>query len=646
MQQFCTDAVKEPVACKPEPLSFSRVSACTLDTSGSAEEQRPGTARELPPQDAAFTSPKFPYSVKQFKGLHFKPGDSHVFVEWAWGFLGICSRAPVCLAAFIAKSLRDIWPVPPPLWCRWSGSCNPGAKRRRRARRRAIAHALLSACVAVLNWLLLGYPKEPPAGARAGAPISPAQSAVEDRLLRLIHHFLSPSSFGASTLGRSSENFDRIATFIQELPIEGSDVDLQSILRDLRRAFDPYGKPPSRPDPPVPEPEPPCPQVAGAGPASKSGFDAQACKPLRADKIKWKYPPSFDASAFLVDPVAKAAFHDPDVLRLPPELWPSVPKARAHASKSELLKLAQGWDRVGALHIFREDEISDPKECVGLFTVPKDESFDRLILNPVVINSRMQTMNTFARFLSHGSQFCLLHWEPDELARCSADHLCEFYYTMKVSESRCKRNAVGLTFQSEELSSLRAYSPSRRWGRCFLALASLAMGDSIAVELAQQSHFQVLRTLGGRVLPTEVRRPFPRSKFLEFLCIDDRVGVQLVSKSAHRALAPARDAAVFKQSGVAYEKVGLVRRPDKQKRGVVSGTFLGAGLDDIKGFVSARRDRAGSHALHCRGLPRRFLYLQASEHAPRLLDPRRHVQAPCSLCSGLGLCRCCFGAGR
>ena len=607
LQQFCREVVQEPAACKPEPLSFSCVSACTLDTPGSAEEQKPRTARELPPQSAAFTSPKFPFNAKRFKGLSLKPGDSHVFVDWAWGFLGICSRAPVCLAAFLAKSLKpaschayepaasgDIWPVPPPLWRRWSGPCNPGAKRRRRARHHAIAHALLSACISVLNWLLLGYPKEPPPGARAGAPISPAQSAVQDRLLHLIFHFLSPSSFGASTLGRSSDKFDRVAKFIQELPIEGSDVDLHSILHDLHRALDPYGKPPSKPDLPVPEPESPRLQASGAMPATKRSFDAQACKPLKADRIKWKYPPSFDASAFLVDPVAKAAFHDPDVLRLPPELWPSVPKARVHASKAELLKLAQVWDRMGALHIFREDEISDPKECVGLFTVPKDEAFDRLILNPVVINSRMQSLNTFTRFLSHGSQFCLLHLEPNELARCSADDLCEFYYTMKVSVSRCKRNAIGLAFQSEELTALRAYSPSKHWGRCFLALASLAMGDSLAVELAQQSHFQVLRTLGGCMLPTETvsfRRPFPRSKFLEFLCIDDHIGVQLLSKSAHRSLAPARDTAVFKQSGIAYEKVGLVRHPEKQKRGVTSGTFLGADLDGIKGLVSAPRDR-------------------------------------------------------
>ena len=96
------------------------------------------------------------------------------------------------------------------------------------------------------------------------------------------------------------------------------------------------------------------------------------------------------------------------------------------------------------------------------------------------------------------------------------------------------------------------------------------------------------------MLPTEAvsfSRPFSRSKFLEFLRIDDNIGVELLSKSAHRALAPARDTVVCKQSGVACERFGLIRRPEKQKRGATSGTFLGADLDGVEGFVSAPRDR-------------------------------------------------------
>ena len=95
------------------------------------------------------------------------------------------------------------------------------------------------------------------------------------------------------------------------------------------------------------------------------------------------------------------------------EKWPKVSRAKVHASKHELLKLAAVWDSVGALQIFRKDELRNVRECVGLFAVPKDENYDRLILNPVVINSRMHTLNTYTRQLGHGSQLCLLHIPHD-----------------------------------------------------------------------------------------------------------------------------------------------------------------------------------------------------------------------------------------
>ena len=93
------------------------------------------------------------------------------------------------------------------------------------------------------------------------------------------------------------------------------------------------------------------------------------------------------------------------------------------------MKLAQLWDRAGALKIFRLDEIDDPKECVGLFCVGKDSQFDRLILNPVVANSRVWGFNHYTKSLGHGAQFCALHIPPGCVARFCADDLAEFYYT-------------------------------------------------------------------------------------------------------------------------------------------------------------------------------------------------------------------------
>ncbi|OLP77428.1 hypothetical protein AK812_SmicGene42515 [Symbiodinium microadriaticum] len=120
------------------------------------------------------------------------------------------------------------------------------------------------------------------------------------------------------------------------------------------------------------------------------------------------------------------------------------------------------------------------------------------------------------------------------------------------------------------------------------------MGDSLAVELAQQSHCEVLKQLGGCMLESEVvafRRPHPRGAFSEYLCIDDHVGVQVITAQAARARARARDTVVFEQSQRAYREVELNPHPTKRQRAVTSGTFLGADLDGVKGLVSAPRDR-------------------------------------------------------
>ena len=187
--------------------------------------------------------------------------------------------------------------------------------------------------------------------------------------------------------------------------------------------------------------------------------------------------------------------------------------------------------------------------------------------------------------------FRMMH---EHIARISADDLAEFYYTVQVSSDRARRNAIGTSLMASELSHFKAYDARRHVGVCFIALACLAMGDFLAVEIAQQSHCEVLKQLGGCMLDTEVvalRRPHPRGFFSEYLCIDDHVGVQVITAQAARARARARDTEVFEQSQSAYHEVKLNPHPTKRQRNVTSGTFLGAELDGIKGLVCAPRDR-------------------------------------------------------
>ena len=58
-----------------------------------------------------------------------------------------------------------------------------------------------------------------------------------------------------------------------------------------------------------------------------------------------------------------------------------------HCSREDLLALAGKWDALGACVLVKASEVR-VDEAVGLFAVPKDETYDRLIINPAVINGR------------------------------------------------------------------------------------------------------------------------------------------------------------------------------------------------------------------------------------------------------------------
>ena len=206
-----------------------------------------------------------------------------------------------------------------------------------------------------------------------------------------------------------------------------------------------------------------------------------------ASRIKWERSPSFDPVPFFEDQIVRDAFCDPSKVRSHPSSWVHKRRAKVHCSKTELLALATSWDSKGACKFFRFDEV-DLDECVGLFAVPKDDQYDRLILNPQVANSRMQSFSHYTKDLAPGSLIWLKEGQP---MRISADDLAEMYYTVKVLEARAKRNSVGCVFQAHELSSLNCYDGNQMlsmhwpWGtHGRLSLPSKAITMCCAVWLA------------------------------------------------------------------------------------------------------------------------------------------------------------------
>lgn len=195
----------------------------------------------------------------------------------------------------------------------------------------------------------------------------------------------------------------------------------------------------------------------------------------------------------------------------------------------------------------------------GIFAVPKDYDHDRLIINPQNINSRMLSVSDFTKSLAPGSMLSLLSLEGSECFRFSADDLTDFYYTFKVTQKRAERNSFRFKFAPHELEHLACFKPEHReCGDLLICLSSLAMGDSLAVEVAQQAHHNVLSQLGGSMVESEVvryRHPIPRGDFVELLAIDDHVGIQRVSFDELETKPPKRDTLVFANAERAYRQV-------------------------------------------------------------------------------------------
>ena len=535
----------------------------------------------------------------------FESSDEPVsFLVLLQSILDQSSASHIGLNQFIRQSLQpvhsrfvhnaprgvDLWPCPMPLWS-WTGSVHPSPRRRQRRKFLQVKASLLQRAIGVLNWECLGHPTLPPPEACAGFGFTNDQFDMIARLERLIDHFLQAGPLSAQDLGRSGEKFNRMIRASKELP-EFREVDLFELTREIASSLDPYSRQKcERGSAPTDVPT----SDLSSNLGNPCPLPSSVAKPVIASRIKWEHSPKFDPLPFFEDPIVKAAFLDPQNVKLPESEWPHQPKGKVHCSRRELLELASKWDSKGACKIFRKDQILFD-EAVGIFAVPKDETYDRLILNPQTANSRLQKFSHYTRELAPGSMFALIWLQEGQCFRVSADDLAEMYYTFLVPELRAKRNSIGTLFSASELSHLSCYDPSVHYGPCVISLAALAMGDSWAVEFAQQSHHNVLRYLGGSMLEHQrvaYRKPFPRSDFLEWLSIDDHIGVQLLSKNHLKLQTPLRDSQVFSKAETAYKTVGLVQHPKKKQRGVTSGIFLGAEIDGVAGFVSAPRHRIG-----------------------------------------------------
>ncbi len=395
-------------------------------------------------------------------------------------------------------SARDPWPLPPPpvppARCLRSGR----ARERERVRRSAVQ--LVQQAVIALNWLTLGHPSDAPPSIWSicvGAPCSAAQSAMIASLLRQASIAVRVSRKGDSDLGRALSKLCSAETSLRSLGDAVSALSQTMVGSSLIPSSVRLPDDDSLTD------------AACWRDVSAATVDLE----VQASQIKWALPPSFDPEPFL-PPDLLAAYRDPEVLRLPRDSWPDpLPPARVHASRADLEALVRKLDEAGALSLIPRDEVADWDEACGLFRVAKDAEHDRLILNPTVINSRMSSLSRSTKRLGVGFLLTRLELAEGEWYELSSDDLREFYYTFRVTEARARRNVLRTTLSDSFARTLRAWRPDLAGRTLRPALAVLATGDNLAVEIAQSAHEGLLRSIGALQPECRLigRQPVPRA---------------------------------------------------------------------------------------------------------------------------------------
>ena len=335
------------------------------------------------------------------------------------------------------------------------------------------------------------------------------------------------------------------------------------------------------------------------GPRDNS-FTATQALPVIAERLSL---PSevrdLDPRPFL-SPEFRKIYEDPDSSLKSDAEMPEPIRVKGTANRSELLKVMSRWDGLGRLFICKSTEVSPLDRC-ELFAVAKDVDKDRQILHRKRRNQRERHLAGASKNLPHGVLLCQLPLGKELVCACSVDDVKDFYHAYVASESRARSSPVGPFFRVSEVAHLKSCQKALAEGRirkhdlvacCF---QGLGMGDHAAVDIAQESHVNLIRTYGGMRSNETLtyRKPVPNTPegFYEGIMIDDHLGVQLLKRQASQKATlaqPGRDLEAFGCAAQAYADTGLETHPKKRvRRGLHVKVWGETGAGTIVGPGSA-----------------------------------------------------------
>ena len=479
------------------------------------------------------------------------------------------------------------WPMPvpyPAVWRREAGDHELEDFSFKRA---------VNMMVASLNWMFLRRPPVAPACIRVGTKLSNMQWRVVRELERLSFSW-KRKTVTAVDMGRTASKIEALENavhFLTSLNTEGSDLIFENDpFTPLPRRG--YGKLPSFRDL-----RPGLRHAFGGDVIGNAGTSGQSvtAKAIVADRIKFRGTPSFDPSPYL-DRRGEAIFNRPlDMALTPEDVGVDPPKVKIHASRTErdrLLHLLDAGNRLG----FVGGSTALRGYQAGLFAVGKDLTTDRLIFDSRPFNTLERPPCRWISSTATASSLLDIQIPEGHLLVSSGTDLRDFYYSFICSEQRKIRNSLVGPLSLTEASKFRSFRAEDFKGEKYVyaSLATLAMGDACAVEIAQTAHVALLVQSGllheDNMLAMNMC--CPRSPSMIGVVIDDLIALELVAKETFEAGVSCKGGEAIESMLGRYIDAGLTPHEKKTFKDQLLGEYWGASVDGQEGLVKASLSRA------------------------------------------------------
>ena len=432
--------------------------------------------------------------------------------------------------------------------------------------------------VLVLNFLHLGQPSIAPSNLRLGQTLTSRQWKSVALLKSFLLSWVDSDDVDPISMGRSAAKIESIEDAVLKLETNAKTfaAAFQSGYlhgKDEVPAFD------------CPSDDP----GVVVGTSSSSSFSTY--KEIDPDRLQFVGFPVFDPRPYL-DKRGCEIFEHPMLHSLDPDSFEGdIPFVKMHCDRDAKLKLFELLDRSNRLSLHTAGNVRT-KFSSGMFSVLKSLDKDRLIMDSRPPNCLEVPLQRWIRSLGSAESLVQLTLESDEVLLCSGNDIRDYYHMFSVSEERCRRNILTGPVSPADVRHLQCFKSEFEeaealWG----GLATLAMGDAQAVELAQTCHVGLTLSAGvtdGTNL-LNLSGFHPRCRDVVGVIIDDFISISAVKKSGTGPSQSSRYADLMDEK---YAEVGLISHKEKGFRDSLQSTFWGVDLDGEVGSVRGSLKRA------------------------------------------------------